>query len=38
MFTYTGAQHDFHIIWCSYRLIVTRSMPLMEQELLTFPA
>ena len=34
-FTYTGVQHDFHIIWCSCRLTVTRQVSHLEHELLT---
>ena len=34
---YTGVQHDFHVIWCSCCLTVTRRVSLVEQELLTLP-
>jgi hypothetical protein len=37
LFTYTGTKHDFYIIWYLYRLAVMRRLPLVEQELLTFP-
>jgi len=26
LFSYTGVQRDFHIIWCSFRLAVTERM------------
>jgi hypothetical protein len=37
LFTYTGVQHHFHILWCSCRLTLWRQIPLMEQELHTLP-
>ena len=37
LFSYTGVQHDFRIRWCSSRFTVTRLVPLVEQEPLTFP-
>jgi hypothetical protein len=30
-------QHDFHIRWCSCHLKITRLLPLVKQELFTFP-
>ena len=35
--TYTGVLHDSHITRCSWRLSVTRWVPLVEQELLILP-
>jgi hypothetical protein len=32
LFTYTGIQHDFHIILCSCYLTVTWRVPRVEQE------
>ena len=32
----TGVQHDFHIRLCLCRLIVTRRVPPVEQDLLIF--
>ena len=37
LFTYTGAQHNFHIRWCLCRLTGTRLVSHVEQELLTLP-
>jgi hypothetical protein len=38
VFTYTDVQHDFHVRWCSCRLIVTRRrVSLVEQEQQTLP-
>ena len=37
LFTYSGAQRDFHIRWCSCRLAVTRQVSLVERELLALP-
>jgi hypothetical protein len=31
IFTYTGVQHDFNIIWCSRRLAGKRRVPLVDQ-------
>ena len=33
----TGVQHDAHIRWCYCRLIVTRRVSVVEQELKTLP-
>jgi len=37
LFTYTGAQHDFHVRWCSCCLAVTWQVSLVERELLALP-
>jgi len=37
LFTYTGAQHDFHVRLCSCRLTATRRMLHVEQQLLILP-
>jgi len=34
LFTHADVHRNFHIMWCSCRLIVTWHVPLMEQELL----
>jgi hypothetical protein len=35
VFTHTGAQHDFHIIWHLCWLAATWHVPLVEQDILT---
>jgi hypothetical protein len=37
MFFYTGVWNDFHIRWCSCRLIVIRRISYVEEELLALP-
>jgi hypothetical protein len=37
LFTYIGVQHDFHIRWCSCRVTFIQHVPLVRQELPTFP-
>ena len=37
LFMHTGVQHEFHSGWCSCRLVETRRVQLVAQELLTFP-